>query len=254
MEKEVADEILSVLSSKNLSVIENNPDNTIGQFASLVNLCSAMVCSDSFALHLSLALGKRTVGLFFCTSPYEIEDYGLLKKVVSPMLLDFFPEKMNIYDEALTKSISSEEVFHALVSLDCVKVVNTIIKKRDSDRFLVVLRKDSEDIHNSLWAFPGGIVEEGETIEEAIRRELFEEVGIKLHKIIKKISDYQYKRPDGKLSLGECFHVSANSENVNPGEEVADYKWVDLEELEKLPHIEGMVEELFKVLNFESSK
>jgi predicted lipid-binding transport protein (Tim44 family) len=55
-------------------------------------------------------LKKNTIALFFCSSPWEIEDYGLLKKLISPMILDFFPEKMNEYSEDLTRSIKAEQV------------------------------------------------------------------------------------------------------------------------------------------------
>jgi ADP-heptose:LPS heptosyltransferase len=98
------------LEEQGVKIFRNNPTNTLKQFASLVNLCKKMVCSDSFALHVSLALNKPTIGLFFCTSPNEVEDYNLLKKLTSPSLEEFFPEKMDQYDENLVKSISDDEV------------------------------------------------------------------------------------------------------------------------------------------------
>jgi len=107
---EIADE----LENNNINIFRNNPQNTDKEFFSLVNLCNKMICSDSFALHIALALKKPTIGLFFCTPPNEVEDYNLLKKITSPKLLDFFPEKMDQYDEDLVKSISPDEVLDAL--------------------------------------------------------------------------------------------------------------------------------------------
>ena len=75
-----------------------------------------MVCSDSYALHTSLALKKPTIALFFCTSPHEVEDYGLLKKIISPKLYDFFPEKQDRFSEELVNSILVEQVLKALES------------------------------------------------------------------------------------------------------------------------------------------
>ena len=66
------------------------------------------------ALHVALALKKPTVGLFFCTSPNEVEGYGLLIKLVSPLLNDYFPEKSDQYSEELVNSISVEEVLESL--------------------------------------------------------------------------------------------------------------------------------------------
>lgn len=102
------------LEKHRIKIFRNNPNNSDIEFMSLVNQCEKMICSDSFSLHISLALKKPTIGLFFCTTPDEIEDYGLLKKLISPMLYEFFPEKMDQYSEELTKSISAEDVLKTL--------------------------------------------------------------------------------------------------------------------------------------------
>jgi len=102
------------LNKQGIYICLNNPNNTDREFASLINICKVIVCSDSFALHVSLALKKSTIGLFFCTPPNEVEDYGLLKKIVSPMLYDFFPERMDEYNEELTKSIKADEILSIL--------------------------------------------------------------------------------------------------------------------------------------------
>ncbi len=107
-------EFISRLEEKKIKVFVNNPENTLKEFSSLVSLCKKMVCADSLALHVSLALNKQAIGLFFCTSPDEVEDYKLLKKLASPLLEDFFPEKSDQYSEELTKSISADEVLREI--------------------------------------------------------------------------------------------------------------------------------------------
>lgn len=102
------------LQEQAIQVYINNPENTDKQFASLVNICNSIICADSFALHVSLALKKPTIALFFCTSPNEVESYNLLIKIISPKLQEFFPEKMDQYDEELVKSITAQEVLEAL--------------------------------------------------------------------------------------------------------------------------------------------
>ena len=59
----------------------------------------------------------------------------------------------------------------------------TIIHK--NGRMLIVKR--AEQPHLGLWAFPGGMVEEGEAPEEAAAREALEEVGLRV-----KIEDVFY--------------------------------------------------------------
>lgn len=105
--------ILSELKKEGLNIPVQDTSCTLREFASLVNLCSLIICSDSLAQQVSLAMNKKTICLFFCTSPNEIEGYGLLTKIVSPMLPEFFPEKSDQYSEALVSSISSDEVLNA---------------------------------------------------------------------------------------------------------------------------------------------
>lgn len=57
-----------------------------------INECGVIVCGDTLALHVALALGKKAVGIFLCTSPAEIHGYGLLSKVVHPRLNAHFYE------------------------------------------------------------------------------------------------------------------------------------------------------------------
>jgi len=104
--------ITKSLKEKGIKIFQNNPNNTDKEFACLVNLCNVMICSDSLALHVSLALKKKTVALFFCTSPDEVEDYGLLRKIISPLLYDFFPEKSDQYSKELVTSISADKVLN----------------------------------------------------------------------------------------------------------------------------------------------
>jgi heptosyltransferase-2 len=73
--KKVAEEMLE----KGIKIYADNSMNV--DFLSILENCKCMISGDSFALHASLALKKPTIGLFFCTSPNEIEDYGLLTKM-----------------------------------------------------------------------------------------------------------------------------------------------------------------------------
>ena len=107
---------ISELEKEGLHVSTNNPNNTKQEFAAVLNLCDIVVCNDSFALHVAIGLGKKTVSLFFCTSPYEVEGYGFLTKLASPNLMDFFPERSNEYSKELTSSITAEEVLTAAIA------------------------------------------------------------------------------------------------------------------------------------------
>ncbi|MEK6914107.1 MAG: glycosyltransferase family 9 protein [Nanoarchaeota archaeon] len=113
-EKEDINKLFESLKNSDISLYKNDIYNTDKEFFSLVNICNKIVTGDSFALHVAIALNIPTLALFFCTNPNEIESYEILKKIISPMLYQFFPEKSDEYSEELTKSISAQEVFNDL--------------------------------------------------------------------------------------------------------------------------------------------
>jgi ADP-heptose:LPS heptosyltransferase len=71
-----------------------------------------LVSGDSLPMHLALGTGTRCVTLFTCTSPWEIYDYSIQAKLVSPLLEEFFYKRG--YDERATTAITVDEVFHAV--------------------------------------------------------------------------------------------------------------------------------------------
>jgi len=82
----------------------------------LSDVCNhqCLVGGDSLPMHLALGSGTRGVALFTCTSPWEIYDYGIQKKIVSPLLEEFFYKRG--YDERATTAINIEEVFQAVMA------------------------------------------------------------------------------------------------------------------------------------------
>jgi heptosyltransferase-2 len=88
----------------NVPLIDAGCDNSVRHFASLVGACSLVITGDTLAMHLSLALSRRTIVLFGPTSAAEIELYGLGEKVVPHMeclscykqKCDFVPNCMDL--------------------------------------------------------------------------------------------------------------------------------------------------------------
>jgi len=73
-----------------------------------------LVSGDSLPMHLALGTGTPCVTLFNCTSPWEIYDYGVQTKIVSPLLDKFFYKRS--FDPRATKAIGVEEVFDAVMA------------------------------------------------------------------------------------------------------------------------------------------
>lgn len=127
-----------------------------------------------------------------------------------------------------------------------ITVVTAIIKNKEN-KFLIVKRKENEDIHGGLWVFPGGKVEENEDIFTALKREIKEEVGLDILNERKQISEYEYERPNGEITFGSCFFVEAKNENVKLSSELEDFAWVTKEEFREYKHIKELDEEIEKV-------
>ena len=86
-------EISECLESLGYGVRVFQQRDSVVDYADDINECEFVICGDTLAMHLGLALGKRVVALFTCTSPWEIYGYGRLAKVVSPLLERFFYQR-----------------------------------------------------------------------------------------------------------------------------------------------------------------
>jgi hypothetical protein len=65
-------------------------------------------------MHFALGTATPCVTLFTCTSPWEICDYGIQKKIISPFLEEFFYKRG--YDERATTAITLDQVFDAVMA------------------------------------------------------------------------------------------------------------------------------------------
>ena len=72
-----------------------------------------LVGGDSLPMHFALGSGTPCVTLFNCTSPWEIYEYGIQKKIVSSLLREFFYKRGS--DQRATTAIPIEEVMKAVL-------------------------------------------------------------------------------------------------------------------------------------------
>lgn len=105
------------------------------------------------------------------------------------------------------------------------KVVIGIIEK--DNKFLLARRKFSEG--NLSWTFPGGAIEENETEEQAIVREIFEEIDIKV-KAIKKLGERVHPTTNKEISYMLCDYISGTIK-VKDKDELDAVEWMTTNEL-----------------------
>ena len=73
-----------------------------------------VVGGDSLPMHMALGSGTPCVTLFNCTSPWEIHDYGVQAKIVSPLLEEFFYQRS--FDSRATTAISLDQVLGTVIA------------------------------------------------------------------------------------------------------------------------------------------
>jgi heptosyltransferase-2 len=101
-------------------VFDPGCNNAVRHFAALVGHCDVAVTGDTLAMHLALALGRRTVVLFGPTSAQEIDLYGLGEKVVPDMTClscyktscDFVPNCMDLISTDMVERAVLRQLKH----------------------------------------------------------------------------------------------------------------------------------------------
>lgn len=102
-------------------LIDAGCDNPVRHFAALIGACHVVITGDTLAMHLALALRRRTIVLFGPTNAVEIEMYGLGEKVVPLMTClscykprcEFIPNCMDLI---------STDMVEAAVDRQCARV------------------------------------------------------------------------------------------------------------------------------------
>ena len=108
-----------------------------------------------------------------------------------------------------------------------IKVVAAIIQKEN--KILATKRGYGEFIN--MWEFPGGKIESGETKEQALVREIKEELNIEIN-VDKFAIDIEYQYPNFYLFMS-CFMCSIKEGSIELLEH-NDGKWITKEELNTL--------------------
>lgn len=108
-----------------------------------------------------------------------------------------------------------------------IKVVAAVIKR--NNKIFVTQRGYGE--FKDGWEFPGGKVEKGETKEEALIREIKEELDTVI-KVDSYLDTIEYDYPDFHLSM-DCFICSVVEGHLVLKEH-EDSKWIKKEEIDTL--------------------
>lgn len=103
---------------------------------------------------------------------------------------------------------------------------------RDSTgRFLLVVRTTEPE--SGTWSVPGGVVESGESLEAAARREVREETGLEVE-LLEKLWTVQMPAPDGSMYEVHDFLARPVGGYLQAGDDAGDAQWFTPDQLEHL--------------------
>ncbi len=114
------------------------------------------------------------------------------------------------------------------------KVAVGIIRRNGS---VLVCQRKRGGRYELKWEFPGGKLETGETVEQCLRRELYEELSIEdvtVHRIEVEASEYA---DGGWFEVAYC-HVSSFSGEIR-NNVFEDVRWVTPDTLRTMDILEG---------------
>jgi 8-oxo-dGTP diphosphatase len=112
-------------------------------------------------------------------------------------------------------------------------VVAAIIKK---DNLYLVAQRNRDKHMGLKWEFPGGKVDPGETLQEALVREIYEELNIDIN-IHEKLVEERYKDNEINIIL-HYFLCTIKNGVINLNEHEA-MEWADKENFNQYDFVKG---------------
>jgi 8-oxo-dGTP diphosphatase len=118
-----------------------------------------------------------------------------------------------------------------------IPTIDIIIQGKSNDNnnnTTILLVKRKKDPFKDYFALPGGFVDKGERVEDAVRREAEEELSVKVEptNILGVYSDPN-RDPRGHI-MSITFTARLNDGDVKVGDDASEIKWVKLDDIDKV--------------------
>lgn len=126
-------------------------------------------------------------------------------------------------------------------------VVLALIKQ--NDKFLFTLRHDPGSDYHDKWQIPGGGLEFAETPEEALHREVREELGVEVKNIkLVPFIDTKVRGNWQGIFISYVCELQEDSQQIVLNEEASEYRWLHIQEIAMLDTLPGCTELLTAAL------
>ena len=97
-----------------------------------------------------------------------------------------------------------------------------------NNKALLLRRAANDPVNPDRWSFAGGMLDAGESFEQGVVREAFEETGLRVRPVsVNETFAFPVKEPHTYV-VGVSFICEATSTDVKLSHEHSDFKWVAL--------------------------
>ena len=130
-------------------------------------------------------------------------------------------------------------------------VINCVVKH--GDKILIVKRNSKMKFYPGWWNGLGGFLDDDQSIEEKVKEEIWEEIGIKESDIISIKLGEIFDFDDPELKKTWIIHpvlAEVKTDKVSIDWEAEDYRWIkpaELADFEITPSFKRIVESFFRL-------
>lgn len=118
---------------------------------------------------------------------------------------------MEVVDDSYLAQLVATATTDGVVQL---VVGAVIIDTASGDRRVLVLDRDQDDFMGGIEELPSGKVESGESLLEALEREVLEETGLEVVKVLGHVFAFDYRSASGRHSRQHNFAVDVSGLEV----------------------------------------
>jgi len=118
--------------------------------------------------------------------------------------------------------------------------------RNEEGRYLVLKRSEREIAYPGQYTFPGGKIEDNDTVEETLIKEAKEEANLDLKPGKILLKDKAFIRPDEQtVKVFSYLCEAENLDSLKISTDFTEYRWITLEDLKTIPHV-GIEDELIQ--------
>lgn len=141
-------------------------------------------------------------------------------------------EKCPIKDHCLAYKNKTQDLLPVKKKKNPIPRVIVVAAVIRADSKVLITKRLPNKLLGGLWEFPGGKVEEGESRQAALKREIREEIGVEIE-VGKSLGKYQHAYTH--FSVTVYTYAAQIASGIIQKLEVADYAWADVDQLGDVP-------------------